>query len=367
MNRTTTRLIFCLLGVAFVTVAGHAYAQSSLGIGTNDAMTPTTGLFAGFLNWVNLHQQRFYHALADAIKGMRQDGSKLWLLIGLSFLYGIFHAAGPGHGKAVISSYMLANEVALRRGIMLSFISAFLQAITAIVVMLLAYFVLRGTSISMTDTAWFLEIASYAFVTAFGAWLLWRKLGPSLMRLFGAAPAYSLSAAHAGHSHGGHAHAAHSHDHAAHDHDHHDHHDHHAHDHHGHGHHHGHGEVCETCGHSHAPDPALLTGDRFDWRTAWTAVAAVGIRPCSGALIVLSFAFLNGLWAGGILSVLAMAVGTAITVSILATLAVTAKDLAVTLAGDGRLGNRVHSAIEIGGAALVFLFGLILLTASLGA
>ncbi len=376
MNRTTTRLIVCLLGVAFITAAGHAYAQSSLGIGTNDAMTPTTGLFAGFLNWVNLHQQRFYHALAEAIKAMRQDGSKLWLLIGLSFLYGIFHAAGPGHGKAVISSYMLANEVALRRGILLSFISAFLQAVTAIVVMLLAYFVLRGTSVSMTDTAWFLEIASYAFVTAFGAWLLWRKLGPSLTRLFGAAPAYSLSAAHAGHA--SHAHAAHTHDHAAHDHaehDHHNHHDHHghvhhAHDHHDHGghhHHHGPGEVCETCGHSHAPDPTLLSGDRFDWRTAWTAVAAVGIRPCSGALIVLSFAFLNGLWAGGILSVLAMAVGTAITVSILATLAVTAKDWAVALAGDGRLGNRVHSAIEIGGAALVFLFGLILLTASLGA
>ena len=62
----------------------------------------------------------------------------MWLLVGLSFAYGIFHAAGPGHGKAVISSYMLANEVALRRGIMLSFVSAFLQAVTAIVVMALA-------------------------------------------------------------------------------------------------------------------------------------------------------------------------------------------------------------------------------------
>ena len=247
MTKTTTRLIFCLLATAFVTaqLAGHAHAQSSLGIGTNDAMAPSTGLFSGFLTWVNLRQQQFYHALADAIKAMRQDGSKLWLLIGLSFVYGIFHAAGPGHGKAVISSYMLANEVALRRGILLSFISAFLQAITAIVVMLLAYFVLRGTSISMTDTAWFLEIASYAFVTVFGAWLLWRKLGPAVKRLFGAAPTYSLSAAHAhagGHSHAdhGHARAAHSHDHSAHDHhDHgHDHHDHAGHDHH---HHHDHG------------------------------------------------------------------------------------------------------------------------------
>jgi nickel/cobalt exporter len=111
----------------------------------------------------------------------------------------------------------------------------------------------------------------------------------------------------------------------------------------------------------------MLAGDRFDWRTAWSAVAAVGLRPCSGALIVLSFAFLNGLWVGGVLSVLAMAIGTAITVSILATLAVTAKNWAVAFAGDGRPGNRVHATIEIAGAALVFLLGLALLGATLNA
>jgi ABC-type nickel/cobalt efflux system permease component RcnA len=206
----------------------------------------------------------------------------------------------------------------------------------------------------MTDAAWFLEIASYVFVTAFGAWLLWQKAGPLLRRLAGAGPAHSLSAAHA--------HAAHAHDHA------HGHHHSHGHDHdHGHHHHHHDGEVCATCGHSHAPDPALLAGERFDWRTAWSAVAAVGIRPCSGALIVLSFALLNGLWLAGILSVLGMALGTAITVSVLAILAVTAKNWAVMLAGDGRLGNTIHTVIEIGGAAFVFLLGLLLLSASLSA
>ncbi|WP_442920998.1 nickel/cobalt transporter [Mesorhizobium sp. Cs1299R1N3] len=376
--------------------ANAAHAQSSLGIGVNDGMAPTTGPFAHILMWINLRQQEFYRALATAMKAMRQDNSKLWVLIGLSFAYGIFHAAGPGHGKAVISSYMVANEVALKRGILLSFVSALLQGLTAILVMLLAYFVLRGTTISMTDAAWFMEIMSFALVTLFGAWLLWRKLGPAVLRLFGKGPAYSLSAAHAGHSHAGHSHAgghshgahdhaAHAHSHALHAHDDHDHAHGHSHDHHDHGaheHHHDHGghdhgahdhahhdhasgEVCETCGHSHAPDPALLSGDRFDWRTAWSAVAAVGIRPCSGALIVLSFALLNGLWLGGLLSVLAMSIGTAITVSALATLAVTAKNWAVYFAGDGRMGNRIHSIVEIGGAAFVFLFGLLLLSASL--
>ncbi|MDG4850936.1 MULTISPECIES: nickel/cobalt transporter [unclassified Mesorhizobium] len=393
------------LGLAAATLVmthlpGVAHAQSSLGIGTNDGMAPsTTGPFAHILMWINLRQQEFYHSLAAAMKAMRQDGSKLWLLVGLSFAYGIFHAAGPGHGKAVISSYMVANEVALKRGIMLSFVSALLQGLTAVVVMMLAYFVLRGTAVSMTDAAWFLEISSYVLVTLFGAWLLWRKAGPAILRRFGAGPAYSLSAAHAGHSRGGHSHAhahahaghSHSHSHSAHAHSthshaHHDHdhaahshahsdeatdhkahdHDHAAHDHaHAGHHHHGPGEVCDTCGHSHAPDPALLSGDRFDWKTAWSAVAAVGIRPCSGALIVLSFALLNGLWLGGLLSVLAMSIGTAITVSALATIAVTAKNWAVYFAGDGRIGNRIHSIVEIGGAAFIFLVGLLLLSASL--
>ncbi|WP_269932382.1 nickel/cobalt transporter [Aminobacter sp. HY435] len=353
MKKTTVRVIFALLALSYVLshFAGHAHAQSSLGIGTNEAVVPSTGLFSGLLNWINVHQQQFYRSLTGSLKAMRDgESGGTWLLVGLSFAYGIFHAAGPGHGKAVISSYMLANEVALRRGVVLSFVSAFLQGLTAVVLMALVFLVLRGTSVSMTNATWFLETVSYALIAAFGAWLLWKKLRPMAFGLAGSTPAHSLSAAHAGHDH-----AHHDHDHS---------HDHHAH--HDHGHHH-HAEVCSTCGHAHAPDPKRLEGRHFDWRTAWSAVAAVGIRPCSGALIVLSFAFLNGLWAGGILSVFAMALGTAITVSALAIMAVTAKNWAVAVAGDGRAGNRVHNAIEIGGAALVLLLGLTLLAASLSA
>ena len=370
MQKTTIRIVFGLIALAYVLThfIGHAHAQSSLGIGANEAIVPSTGLFGGWLAWINLQQQTFYRSLTGALKGIRDGGGGLWMLVGLSFAYGVFHAAGPGHGKAVISSYMLANEVTLKRGIMLSFVSALLQALTAILVMALVFVVLRGTSVSMTDATRFLEVASYVLITLFGAWLLWQKAGPRLLSLFEVNPAHSLSAAHAhGHSHAhAHGHAGHSHaeahSHARHDHE-------ITHDHQGHARSHAHvhatGEVCETCGHSHAPDPAMLSGDRFSWKTAWSAVAAVGLRPCSGALIVLTFAFLNGLFVGGVLSVFAMAVGTAITVSILATMAVTAKNWAVAYAGDGRTGNRVHATIEIAGAALVFALGLLLLGASL--
>lgn len=331
------RIVFALLALTYVLThfIARAHAQSSLGIGTNDAITPTSGYFGVLMQWVNAHQQAFYRSLTGALKAMRDDGSKLWLLIGLSFTYGVFHAAGPGHGKAVISSYMLANEVALRRGVMLSFISAFVQSFVAIILMGAVFLALRGTSIRMTDAAWFLEIVSYAAIAAFGAWLLWQKLAPRLQNWTGSAPAHSLSAASAFSCEQTFGTSA--------------------------------DEVCVSCGRSHAADPALLSGDRFDWKTAWAAIAAVGLRPCSGALIVLTFAFLNGLWLGGILSVMAMALGTGITVAILATLAVTAKNWAVALSGDGRTGNAIHATIEIGGAAMVMLLGLTLLAASLSA
>ena len=333
MSRTPIALAALFGAIVLLVVPTELVAQSSLGIGKSEPMITNTGMLPGLMSWINAKQQEFYRALTGSLKAMRNGDGGLWILIGLSFAYGIFHAAGPGHGKAVISSYMLANEVALRRGVLLSFVSAMLQAVTALVLMGTAFLLLRGTSISMTDASRFLEVASYLLIMLFGAWLLWRKV-----------PLLAFAGGGAAHSH-------HHHDHVHHHHD--------------DDHQHGPGEVCSTCGHAHAPDPAQLTGKNLDWRTAWSAVAAVGLRPCSGALIVLTFAFLNGLWLGGVLSVFAMAIGTAITVSALATLAVTAKNWAMLLSGEGRLGNIVHAGIEIGGALLVFLLGLALFSAAM--
>ena len=334
-----------LIGLALVLAAASisvAHAQSPLGIGTAEPSFNTSGIFGGFFAWVNMEQQRFYHTLTEAIKAMRVDPWHLWSLIGLSFAYGVLHAAGPGHGKAVISSYMIANETELKRGVLLSFLSSMMQGGVAILLVGAAYLVLRGSSISMTQATHFLEVVSYALIAAFGGWLLFRKLrGMRARRL---APAIA-------HDHG----HAHDHSHAHHDHS------------HDHGHSHGPGEVCDTCGHAHAPDPSMLKGDRFALREAWSAIIAVGLRPCSGALIVLSFALLNGLYLGGVLSVFAMSIGTAITVSVLATLAVTAKDLAVRYASSGSSAMRISNGIEISGAMLVLVLGIVLLGASLQA
>ncbi len=339
LNRHLRRSIIialCMLILPFVLTP--VLAQSSLGIGTAEPAFNGGGFFSSLFGWVNAQQQAFYRSLSTTLKAMREDPQQLWILIGLSFSYGVFHAAGPGHGKAVISSYVIANEQTLRRGVAISFMAAFMQGAVAIVIVGVTYFALRGSGISMTEATHTLEIVSYGLIAGFGGWLLWKKLRPA--------------ARHQHHDHGhGHGHG-HGHDHG-----------------HGHGdhHHQGTSDVCETCGHSHAPDPAILKGERLKLREAWSAIVAIGLRPCSGALIVLTFALLNGLYLGGILSVAAMSIGTAITVSILATLAVLAKGVAIRFASSQSAAMRIGNIIEIAGALTVLLLGLVLLAAALQA
>ena len=78
--RPSLRLALGLLAAALMAthLSGVAHAQSSLGIGTNDGMAPTTtGPFAHILMWINLRQQEFYQSLAATMKALRQDSSKL--------------------------------------------------------------------------------------------------------------------------------------------------------------------------------------------------------------------------------------------------------------------------------------------------
>src|ERR1700733_13512356 len=118
----------------------------------------------GITGWILAEQSRFYRALSGLIHAAKTDGSALWALMGVSFIYGIFHAAGPGHGKAVISSYLVANEETWRRGIVLSLASALLQAVTAIVIVGVAAALLGATAKMMGDAVRVIEIVSYGLI-----------------------------------------------------------------------------------------------------------------------------------------------------------------------------------------------------------
>jgi nickel/cobalt exporter len=323
----------------------------------------------GVLGWIFAKQAEFYRQFSGLIRASRADGHAAWSLFGLSFFYGIFHAAGPGHGKAVISSYLVANGETWRRGVVLSFASALIQALVAVVVVGVAAALLHATAATMNNAVNVIETVSYALIIVIGLRLLWvkgRAFFAALRTLHrptavgAAVTPPDLLHAHAGHEH--HAHDRHGHDHHDHQHngDDHHHHDANSHWHDGHAHCECH-DHASAWGHAHAPEPEELAGPG-GWRRGFSAVVAVGARPCSGAIIVLVFALAQGLFWAGVVATLVMGLGTAITVAAIATIAVGAKSWAArfaeTRSGYGMLAMR---GIEVGAAVVIIAFGALLL------
>ena len=311
------------------------------------------------MGWLLAQQGYFYRALAGSIRAAKTSGSAYWGLMSISFIYGIFHAAGPGHGKAVISSYLLANQETWRRGVVLSFASALLQSFAAVALVAVAAVLIGGTAKMMGDTVRIVETVSYALIVLVGIRLLrikGRSFAGAWRRLRSADPAVTLgeqtgeccqaaaalnhrpSAAFACRGDGENIHAAHQHDEE---------------------------DSILPWGHAHGPEPEQLAGPG-GWRRGLSAIIAVGLRPCSGAIIVLVFALAQGLFWAGVASTFIMGLGTAITVAAIATAAVGAKALAkrvaTSRAGYGALALR---GLEVAAGGAVILVGVALLTGTM--
>ena len=312
----------------------------------------------GVLGWIFAKQAEFYRQFSGLIRAAKSDSTAAWSLFALSFLYGIFHAAGPGHGKAVISSYLVANEQTWRRGVVLSFASALVQALVAVVLVAIAAALLHATAATMGRAVNVIEIVSYSLIILIGLRLLWVKGRAFIASAKTLHQPASLGAAatppgHLEHAHYEHAHCHHDHGQECH-HDDHEHADHH--------HHHHHEDEACAWGHAHAPEPEELAGPG-GWRRGLSAVIAVGLRPCSGAILVLVFSLAQGLFWAGAVATFIMGVGTAITVAVIAAIAVAAKAWAKRFAdarsGYGMLAMR---GIEAGAAVVIIAFGTLLLT-----
>ena len=325
-------VMLALDGVAHVLMAQNPFGGPRPGA----AAEPQIG---GIVGWILAKQSEFYREISSTIRAAKSDGSAVWTLLTISFAYGIFHAAGPGHGKAVISSYLVANQETARRGIVLSFASALMQSLVAVVIVAICAWLLNATAGTMCNAEKVIEIASYALIAAFGTRLVWTKGGGFIGALQVERPVPAMATAAPPHHH---------------DHGHRHHHDHHHGDNHDHVH-------DEHCGHSNGPTPNELAGPG-GWRRGFGAIFAVGLRPCSGAILVLVFALAQGLFWAGIAATFVMGLGTAITVAIIAVIAVSAKDLARRLsAGREGGGALVMRGVEFAAAGLVLLFGLGLL------
>ena len=350
------RLLRCILlwvlllpafaGATAMAAAGPAAAQNPFGLDPKGApatpgaapaqKAPERPFFRPpaavqrFVMAVAYWQRQLNDELARQIAAYKSGGAlaPVLAILLLSFLYGLFHAAGPGHGKFVVAAYFLANRARPRDGVLMSGLIALTQALVAIGLVGIFALALDVGTLELIGNVTWVELASYGLIVLLGLWMFWGGI-------------VGRGCTH------GHQPAEH-HDHGHHDHGHHDH------GHHDHGHHdHGHS-------HSERADPGL--------RAMIPAAVAAGLRPCTGAVIVLLFTLANGIFVVGVLGSLVMALGVAITVSTIGLAAIYTRRGAARAAGSrpglARFGNLAHRTAGLAGGGVIVLVGVALALAA---
>ena len=220
--------------------------------------------WGALLHWAMDAQREFQETMARSLRAV-QAGSPAAIvsLCMATALYGVVHAAGPGHGKVLLGGAALASGATLRRMVVLTLVSSLAQAATAIALVGALALVLRAgaAQVGALADAW-LAPASYVAIGAIGGLLMLR----GLRMLFDGARATGIVPT-------------------------------------------GDDDAC-GCGHAHGPtvgEAASLAG----WREGAALVASIAIRPCTGALFLLAIALRLDLFWIGALAVITMGLGTA--------------------------------------------------------
>lgn len=258
---------------------------------------------------LNLELSRLLQAVAEnpAAAGLS--------LLGFSFVYGVLHALGPGHGKIVITTWLATYPAKLKSSIGLTLAASLLQGLVAIALVVVVLALLQLPACQLHLSSFWLEKGSYLLVGALGLLLCWRAL--KKLRLLLRRPTFTAFTPH-----------------------------------------HVHNEHC-GCGHQHLPAPEQLqAGD--DWRARAAIVLSMGMRPCSGAIMVLLFSKVIGVFGWGMAAALAMAAGTSLTITALALLVHGFRQLAI------RLSRHQAPALwkQVSWATLALAGGVILLAAA---
>ncbi|MDN3700128.1 nickel/cobalt transporter [Vibrio artabrorum] len=204
------------------------------------------------------------------------DMHSKFVIVGVCFLYGVLHALGPGHGKVVVSTYLATSNTKLKAGILITICAAIMQAIVAIVLVSTFLFVLQKTMHKLNATVSDFAVYSGCVVGVLGLQLMYKAI-----KLFYIAH----STKHITQANG----------------------------------------QC-SCGHNHSPDPEELSS-ASNFKEYFMIVLSIGLRPCSGAILVLFFAHLTHVFWVGVIGTFLMSIGTAITTSTVAFLTVSGRKI----------------------------------------
>lgn len=200
----------------------------------------------------------------------------LWLLTG-AFIYGLLHAVGPGHGKFVVTTWLSTTREKPIVARVVPFLGSLMQGVCAIAFVFILAVGFNLASGDLSQSRWYIEKVSALFVGGFGIYVLWHTLRGYLRLRRPVSPVIhaihplDTQAPSSGHQHSDH---------------------------------------C-GCGHQHGVDYDASGGN---WKTHLGVILAVGMRPCSGAIMILLFSNALGIISWGIAAVMTMALGTGLAI-----------------------------------------------------
>lgn len=265
--------------------------------------------------WAKIQQRNFQNMMSREILALRSgDIAALLNLLLISGAYGIVHAIGPGHGKVLIGAAAITSEKTALQMAGIGFISSLFQGVTAILLTYGILGVLLFTSATLIGTVeTYLAPVSFLAMAAVGAWIIFRGVRLVAQRMF--TKNNTLVSAHDNH--------------------------------------HDHSHTCST-GCRHMPSVKEIEAIR-NWRDILAIVLSIGIRPCSGALIVLIITWKFGLMAAGILSVMSMAIGTGLIVAATAIFASKFRNFSFSdlISTDDNRGALMAGGLNIGAGLFV--------------
>jgi len=234
-------------------------------------------------------------------------------LIGFSFIYGMLHSLGPGHGKVIVTTYLATHPTKLKASLVLTVVSALCQALVAISLVSVLLWGFNASMKVVNQQAGMFVSLSFALVVIFGVMICWKStkkiykaMRPAKLQFANLTPlstqqgddnkqALIKPAVHSPVS-GLSFKAVSSHKHSA---------------------------EC-GCGHKHVADAEAIN-NASSWREYIGIAATIGVRPCTGAIMVLLFSNIAQLYWMGVISAVVMAIGTAFTTSFIAIMTLTGK------------------------------------------
>jgi nickel/cobalt exporter len=304
MNKKLILSLLFLFFSQFIIVSQGNPFFSENKIKNQDTALPHPGLMQELLGGINSLQRELNSSLSTLSRKIKEDKdvAVFFILLGIALFYGFIHALGPGHGKTVMFSYALANPLKAKQGILLGIFIAVIHTLSAVFLVSILYFILKSSySGYAQEPKKIISLISYGLIGCMGLFLLIKTL---------------IS-------------------------------------------------VIKLRNKNNNPESQLNNHQNKIKHLIITALI-IGLIPCEGAILILIFSISIDAFYLGIILSMAMSLGMAITISTIGILTIFSKNGALCLFSRKKGITRfLSSGIQILGAAVILLFGLLLFLSNL--